>query len=80
MTNTITKKPLLVRAKNSTDPYVTVPLQQLDAVQALLDAAGIPYRLDDEFLSINDGPEMAFVNIPKPADPKVVQQLLDSVA
>jgi hypothetical protein len=59
--------------------YLVVPYEQLDKITALLDTNQVSYWVDEEVLSVDGGPEVAFINLRRGTDPGIVQRLLDSV-
>ena len=79
MIDTTTSKPITVETDGGEWPYIILPAVKLDEVRALLDTNGIRYWVDAEFLSLDDGPEVAFVNLQRQTDPVRVQQLLDGI-
>ena len=79
MTDMVTKKPIEVDVSDGGYAGLLLPYEQLDQLRALFDANKIEYWVEDEVLSVNDGPETAFVELSRRSDPQVVQRLLDSV-
>ncbi len=79
MTDTTTRQRLTVVGEDSTWPVLMVPYEQLNRLTAVLDANSIRYEVDDEVLSIDNGPETAFVEFYRDEDRGKVQQLLDSI-
>ncbi len=79
MTDTMTRKRLSLSIDTGGRAHLTVPFEQLGEVTTLLDANGIRYWVEEEVLSINDGPEVAFVTFYRETDSAKVQRLLDSV-
>jgi hypothetical protein len=79
MIDTVHRKPIRVETNWGVEPYINVPLEQLKDVTTLLDANQVSYWVDDEVLSIDDGPEIALVTLDEHTDPAMVQRLLDSV-
>jgi hypothetical protein len=61
------------------EAYIVLPLTQLDQVKALLDANKISYWVDEEVLSIDGKPEIAWINLEDGTNPARVQSLLDSI-
>lgn len=59
---------------------IMVPVAQLDAVLRVLDVHRIAYWLDEEYISFDDDPEVAFVNIPSEVNPDAVQKVLDEAS
>lgn len=79
MTDTVTRKPIQVETDGGELGYIRLPLAQLEAVSAVLDAHNVPYWPDEEALSIDDGPEIIWINLSRKADLAEVQRILDSV-
>ena len=79
MIDIITHKPIEVSTDGGAGPYLIVPFEQLPKITALLDTNRVSYWVDEEVLSIDDEPEVAFVNLDEQTDAARVQQLLDSV-
>ena len=79
MIDTTTHKPLTVSAEAVDWPYIMLPLMHLDTVTAVLDANKVSYWVDEEVLSFDGKPEVAFVNLRRGTDPAMVQSLLDSL-
>src|SRR5262245_18479625 len=65
MTDVTTTKPLRVLKDShpDTEPLIIVPVEQLDRLREILDANGVRYEVDEEYLSVDEGPEVAFVNL-----------------
>ncbi len=78
MIDTTTQKPLSVEAYGG-PPYMSLPATQLEKVTAVLDAHHIAYSVDEEFLSIDGKPEVAFIDFDRGTDPVMIQRLLDSI-
>ncbi len=79
MIDTIPRKPIKVETNWGVEPYIDVPLEQLNAVKALLDANQVSYWVDEEVLLIDDGPEIALIMLDEHTDVEMVQRLLDNV-
>jgi hypothetical protein len=79
MTDTITHEPIRVSMDGWAGPCIEVPLSQLKQVTALLEAHQVAYWVDEEVLSVDGKPEVAFVNLERRSDPAAVQGLLDRV-
>jgi hypothetical protein len=75
----VTKKPLRVlTAGPDVPPYIRLAYEQLDELRRVLDAHDIPYRVRENIISINGGPEMTVVYLTRGADAGAVQALLDN--
>jgi hypothetical protein len=79
MIDTTTREPLQVSTDGGEWSYITLPLMHLDEVRALLDANKVSYAVDDEVLSLDGKPEVAFISLRRGTDPAMVQSLLDSI-
>lgn len=79
MIDAVTKKPLSVTAAGTYSSYIAVPLDQLKTVLGALDTNSIGYWVEDEVLSIDGKPEIAFINLADGSDPASVQLVLDSI-
>ena len=79
MIDTTTREPLQVSTDGGEWSYIMLPLMHLDEVRALLDANKVSYWVDEEVLSFDGKPEVAFINIRRGTDPAMVQSLLDSI-
>ncbi len=79
MIDVTTRRPLYVSSAGDAGPYILVSVEQLAAVTHLLDSHRISYWVDEEALSIDDGPEITVINLDHGCDPKTVQRLLDSI-
>ncbi len=79
MTDTTTKKPLRVSTDSTAGPYIRPPFTQLDEVRQLLDSRHIGYSVEDNIISFNGGPEMAFIYLGREGDAAAVQTILDGV-
>jgi hypothetical protein len=77
--DTVHRKPIKVETNWGVEPYIDVPLEQLNEVRALLDANQVSYWVDEEVLSIDGGPEIALVTLDEHTDAAMVQRLLDGV-
>ena len=79
MIDLVTKQPLSVSDEGSGGPYIDVPEVQLEELLRVLDQHQIPYCVDEDIMSIDDGPEMATVNLGRGVNAASVQAVLDSV-
>jgi hypothetical protein len=79
MQNIKTQKPIKVGGDWTENPFIFMPVEQLQAVQQLLDANGIAYRTSDIYISIEGGPMKAQVRLASGTDTHRVQAILDSV-
>ena len=80
MIDVTTSKALSVSTDAEGGPsYIVVPVTQLSEVRTLLDTNRVSYWVDEEALSLDGKPEIAFINLDYPGDPAMVQRLLDSI-
>ena len=78
MTDMTKNKPLRVSGDGSAGPYLMVPLGQLDEVRGLLDSHQIYYWVDENAISLDGEPAIAFVNFGRGTEGRKVQVILDS--
>ncbi len=79
MIDTITGRTVRVSEDRGWGSRIIVRYARLEEVTKLLDEHKISYEVDDETLSVDDEPEVAFVRIEEGSDTKLIQQLLDSL-
>lgn len=79
MIDSSTHKPVEILGAEQGPAVIIVPLSQLAGVTAVLDQHHVVYWVDEEVLSVDDEPEVAFVNLSAPAEVASVQALLDSI-
>jgi len=77
MTDAQTKKPLRVSTDEIAGPYLRVPLDQLTEVRGRLNRHSVRYWVENQVISIDGGPEIAFVNFGPTGDPARIQAILD---
>lgn len=80
MIDVSTKKRLRVSTDGDAVPYIMLPVQQIEDVRALLDASSIPYWVDENAISLDEGPEVTVVNLGHDADAATVQSILDNAS
>ena len=80
MIDVSTKKRLQVSSDGYSDPYIMVPVKQIDDVRELLDANNIPYGVDEDAISLDGEPAVTVVNLGHGSDAKVVQNILDEAS
>ena len=78
MTDKTKNKPLRVSGDGNAGPYLMVPLGQLDEVRGLLDSHRIRYWVDENAISLDGQPAIAFVNFGRSTEGINVQIILDS--
>ncbi len=69
---------LIVSTDGGAGPYMILPADLLDKVTSLLDENQISYWVDEELISVDGGPEDAFINFKRGSDPADIQRILDS--
>ncbi len=79
MIDVTTNERLTVIAPAFGGAYICLPEEQLTQVTGLLDAHKIKYWVDEESLSIDEGPEVTWINLIEASDAAMVQRVLDSV-
>lgn len=79
MIDVTTKEPLYVSDGGTAGPYIMVPLSQLDDLKRLLDANQVSYWVDNNAISLDGEPYIAFVNFGRDVDAGAVQAMLDGV-
>ena len=72
-----TKKPLRIETDEIALPSLSVPVVQLDHIRERLNRHAIRYWVDSQVISIDGGPEIAFVIFDRREDPARIQALLD---
>jgi hypothetical protein len=77
MIDTSTGERLQLSLVQDAGPYIDLPFSQVDEVRKRLDREGIPYRVDPDVISFDDGPEMAEINFSRYVDAARVQAILD---
>lgn len=79
MRNAATGKPLRPLSYTEDAPEVFVPFDRLAEIQARLDAHGMSYTVDEETMSLDDGPEEILISFQRGTDPAKLLRLLDSL-
>ena len=77
MIDVTTGKPMRVSTDGGVGPFLDLPVSQLDEVCGLLDGGGVYYWVEEGFISIDDGPEMATIEFGRKGDATRLQALLD---
>ena len=79
MVDVATKKRILVSTEGDPAfPYISLPLDQLSAVEEILRAHHVVYWVDRNAISINGRPFITEVNFGRGTDPVKIQELLDA--
>ena len=79
MRDSVTQERMVISSEGTGGPYVMVPLEQLDAVEAILRGSQISYWVDSDAISLDGKPEVAVINLGRGANEAQVQRLLDAV-
>jgi hypothetical protein len=72
-----TKERLRIDVDVDAGPYLMLPLEQVSAVQSLLQRQGVAFTVDDEAVQFDERPPIAIMNFGRGADPVRLQRLLD---
>ncbi len=72
-----TRKPLQVSAEGGSRPYIMLPLSQLDDLCQVLDKHQFHYAVEDDVISLDDGPEIAMVILNRGTDAHSLQEILE---
>jgi hypothetical protein len=80
MIDVATKKPLRVETHSTVGAYISVTVPQLDAIRQLLERHKIGFRVAENAISYNGGPETTRIYLGRKADPHAIQAILDSVS
>src|SRR5436309_1965978 len=78
MIDSTNQERLIVCADGDAGAYLMVPLDQLEAVKALLRGNHISFWVDADAISVNGKPEIAVVNFGRGATAPELQRLLDA--
>jgi hypothetical protein len=78
MIDVTTNKPLRVLTDSTVGPYIEVAVDQLDEVQRLLEKHRVGHSVEEDVLSLNDGPFFAVIDLGREADAHAIQAILDS--
>ena len=79
MADTISGQPLTVLPDERAGPYLSVTVDQLAAVRAVLDRHGVSYWVDPEAIRLAGRPAVTVVNFGRRGDARQLQELLDAV-
>ena len=78
MRDSETGERIVVHNEGDAGPYILFPLDQLDDVRAVLDAAGLNYAVAEDAVAVGGEPLIATIDFGRRADPKPIQQILDA--
>lgn len=79
MTDKETQRRVTVGGAEEGPYYISVPVEQMKAVEDLLTRAQLRYWLDEFTVAIQGGPAVMSINLPQGTPTKQVQSLLDAV-
>ena len=80
MIDTTTDNRYMLLVEPGQRPLVIIPVTMLDQALALLDANKLPYWVNEEYLSADGKPEVAFIKVDRrDADPALIKRLLNSI-
>ena len=78
MLDSTTHERIIVFTEGNAGPYIMVPLDQLEAVKAMLHDNQVPFWVDADAISLDGKPEVTVVNLGRGANAAQVQRLLDT--
>ena len=79
MIDATTQKPLRISPYGRIRPYIRLPLGQLKEVRQVLEAKGVYHTVDENAISLDDGPFIVTIDLGRGADTEAIQAILDSV-
>ena len=79
MIDVTSSKPLRVSTIGTVGPLLRLPFSQVPELRRLLDKNNIRYKINDNVISWNGGPEFAMVYFGREGDAEVIQSTLDSL-
>lgn len=77
MIDSSTHQTIQVTGDRASPGLIMAPVNQLDAIRQVLDHHRIPYWVDEEYISFDGDPDVAFINFSRDLDPNLVQQFLN---
>ena len=77
MIDVVSHKPMTVEVTETETSSIRLPESQLMEVQRLLDLHGMRYWVDDQKISMDGGPFIAYIHFHRGTDAKAVQAVLD---
>ncbi len=78
MIDSMNQERIVVSTHGTAGPYIMVPLEQLEAVEAVLGGNRVYYWADADAISLDGKPEVAVINLGRGANVDHIQQLLDA--
>ena len=78
MIDSMTRERIAIYNNGPETPYIMVPLDQLEAIESILDENQISYWVDSHAVSLNGKPEIVVINLGRAAISTQIQQLLDA--
>ena len=79
MIDIVSRKPMRVEVTKTDTSSIRLPDSQLEEVQRILDSHGIRYWVNDQKISMDGGPFIAYIHFYRGTDAKAVQAILDNV-
>jgi hypothetical protein len=74
------KMPVFLSTDEDLGPYLMILESQLEEIRRLFDANHLSYEVDEESLSIDDGPETTFVYLAPGTSAEKVRQVLENLS
>jgi hypothetical protein len=78
MIDSMTRERMIVSSDDTAGPYISVPVDQLDVVEAVLQQNHITYWVDSGAIALNGKPEVTVINLGRRNDASQIQRLLDA--
>jgi hypothetical protein len=79
MIDSTTNERVVVSDAETPWPYIIVPIDQLEAIERILQENRVTYWLGTHSISINGKPQIIFIKFPWDVNAGAVQRLLDSM-
>lgn len=77
MIDSQTKRPLTIHVDGDAGPYIMVPIDQVKAVEDLLNSKQVSFWVERNAISLDGKPAVAVVNLGVGVDIKQVRHILD---
>ncbi len=77
--NAITKEPLRVSNEGTAGPFIRLPASQIEEVSRLLKSHNVRHWVQENIISLNNGPFIAIIDLGHGGNQPAVQAILDSV-
>jgi hypothetical protein len=78
MTDSMTNERMIVNNDGTGGPYIMVPVEQLETVEALLRDNNVSYWVDTDAISLDGRPAVTVVNLGRGANEIRIQKILDT--